>query len=67
MLSFLIALVKKSFDTQMKSEVQNTYQMRTEMNNESSMVLRLLGLLHETDLFILSAQFDRATNAPDKI
>ena len=38
MLSFLIAIVKKTFDTQMKIEKENIYGQRSDMNKESSTV-----------------------------
>jgi hypothetical protein len=50
----------------MKTETQNTYQQRVEMNMESSMTMRLLGLLQETDILVLSAQFEKA-EGPDKL
>jgi hypothetical protein len=55
MLSFLIAIVKKTFDNQMKIEKQNFYDMRSSMNTESSTVFNQLGLLDQQDMFILSA------------
>jgi hypothetical protein len=55
MLSFLIAIVKKTFDTQMKIEAQNFYEQRSGMNTESSTVFNQLGLLDQQDMFILSA------------
>ena len=58
MLSFLIAIVKKSFDNQMKSEVQNRYNSRCDQNLESSNVMRQIGLLEESDILVLSAQFE---------
>ena len=52
----------------MKTETQNTYQQRVEMNIESSMTMRLLGLLQETDILVLSAQFEHMTaEGPDKL
>jgi len=59
-LSFLIAIVKKSFDTQMKSATQNNYKQRCDMNKESSSMFRQVGLLQETDVLVLSAQFEQA-------
>jgi len=58
MLSFLIAIVKKSFDNQMKSEVQNRYNSRCDQNLESSNVMRQIGLLDESDILVLSATFE---------
>jgi len=54
MLSFLIAIVKKTFDTQMKIEKQNIYEQRSDMNKESSTVFNQIGLLEQQDMFILS-------------
>lgn len=66
MLSFLIAIVKKTFDTQMKIEKQNVYGQRSDMNKESSTVFNSIGLLEQQDMFILSCQFE-SPPAPDKI
>ena len=66
MLSFLIAIVKKTFDTQMKIEKQNIYEQRSDMNKESSTVFNQIGLLEQQDMFILSCQFE-SPPAPDKI
>lgn len=58
MLSFLIAIVKKSFDNQMNTEVQNRYNSRCDQNLQSSNVMRQIGLLDESDILVLSAQFE---------
>ena len=58
MLSFLIAIVKKSFDKQMRQELTNLYNLRCRLNKESSTVIRQFGFLEETDLLVLSAQFE---------
>ena len=66
MLSFLIAIVKKTFDTQMKIEKQNIYEQRSSMNKESSTVFNQIGLLNQQDMFVLSAQFE-SPPMPDKV
>lgn len=66
MLSFLIAIVKKTFDTQMKIEMENKYSLRCAMNKESSTAFNMIGLLDQQDMFVLSAQFE-STPQPDKI
>ena len=65
-LSFLIAVVGRSFATQMKTAIQNQYQQRCEMNNESAIAMRLIGLLQESEVLVLSAQFEKA-DGPDKV
>ena len=66
LLSFLIALVKKVYDGQMKGYVENNYQARAEMNLKSSLMLKIFGLIDETDLIILSADFATAPQVKGK-
>ena len=41
----------------MKGQVENNYEARAEMNQKSSLMLKRLRLLHESDLVVLSADF----------
>lgn len=57
LLSFLIAIVKKSFDKSMKSYIKNSYEAKAGMNQQCSMILDAFGLLNETNLVVLTANY----------
>jgi len=64
LLSFLIAIVKKSFDKSMKSYTKNGYEAKAVMNQSCSIVMAAFGLLNETNLVVLSANY-RVSSKPN--
>jgi hypothetical protein len=53
-LSFLIAVVGKTFKTQGEIEKQTFYEQRCDMNKECSNVYNQIGILDFQDMFVLS-------------
>ena len=41
----------------MIEEIENSYEARAELNMRSSLILKQFGLLYETDLVVLSANY----------
>ena len=63
LLSFLIAMIGKTFKGQMEAENRNGYESRAALNAKCSVVMNAFNLLtHETDLVILSSNYKK----PDK-
>jgi hypothetical protein len=60
LLSFLIAIVKGSYDKLMKQEVKLSYASKAIMNNKTSNFLKTFGLLSETDMISISADYEVA-------
>lgn len=60
LLSFLIAIVKGSYDKLMKQEIKLSYASKAVMNNKTSNFLATFGLLSETDMISISADYEVA-------
>lgn len=65
LLSFLIAIVKGSYDKLMRQEVKLSYASKAVMNNKTSNFLKTFGLLSETDLTTISAGYGVKSAASD--
>lgn len=59
LLSFLIAMVGKTLNKQKASALINDYEARTSLNASCSTVIDFFGLLNETELIILSANYKK--------
>ena len=60
LLSFLIAMIGKTFKGQMEAENKNGYNSRAALNAKCSVVMNAFNLLtHETDLVILSSNYKK--------
>ena len=57
LLAFLISLIKGIFDGQTKIATENYYAQRAEMNQHCSIIMSNFGLLDETDLMVISADY----------
>jgi len=65
LLSFLIAIIGKSFKAQNDAAIRNGYEARAALNAKCSVVMNMFGLLtDETDLIILSSDY-RKPDAPN--
>lgn len=65
LLSFLIAIVKGSYDKLMKQEIKLSYASKAVMNNKTSNFLKTFGLLSETDMISISADYEVAAPSSD--
>jgi len=65
LLSFLIAIIKGSYDQQNKAEIRLSYSYRALLNKKTSNILSAFGLLFETDLIALSADYYKPPVASD--
>ena len=58
LLAFLIATVKGSYGKIMSEETKLSYASKAIMNNKTSNFLKTFGLLSETDLVVISADYE---------
>ena len=65
LLSFLIAIVKGSYNKLINQEVKLSYASKAIMNNKTSNFLKTFGLLQETDMITISADYEVKTAASD--
>lgn len=63
LLSFLLAIVKKSFDKSMKGYVMNSYEAKSVMNQQCSIVYNAFGLIHESNLVVLTSNYRSPSKA----
>ena len=59
LLSFLIAMVGKTLNKQKASELINSYEARAALNASCSSVMDFFGMLNESELIVLSANYKK--------
>ena len=63
--SFLIGLVGRSLGASITNYAQNQFKQQCEMNRESSLMQRSFGFLHETGIYVISADMTEK-QSPDQ-